>query len=90
LERWEKPEFEWPFMMIGDSMSAAHGAGAINEQMTVNEVVRLFPVTVLVFNDHAIDACCGGADPIREAALRDGADPEALLAELNRIVAENA
>lgn len=56
----------------------------VSDGMTVNEAVRRFPSTVGVFNDFAIDACCGGAAPIAEAAARDGADPVALLEALNR------
>lgn len=55
-------------------------------ELTVNDVIRRFPSTVEVFNRYGIDACCGGAALVPEAALRDGADSEALLAELQRIV----
>jgi iron-sulfur cluster repair protein YtfE (RIC family) len=54
----------------------------IPEDMTVNEVIRKFPATVKVFNDFSIDGCCGGAVPVRIAALRDGADPEAVVTAL--------
>lgn len=60
---------------------------AIPEELTVNEVIRQWPATVAVFNLFGIDACCGGAAPVREAALRDGADPDELLDELGRAVA---
>lgn len=56
------------------------------EVLTVNELIREIPATVQVFNDFGIDACCGGAVPIREAAERDGADAEALLAALSAAV----
>jgi regulator of cell morphogenesis and NO signaling len=51
--------------------------------LTVNEAIQRFPDTVAVFNRFGIDACCGGAVSIAEAASRDGADLEALLAELD-------
>lgn len=60
---------------------------AIDAGLTVNEAIRRFPATVAVFNDFGIDACCGGAASLAEAAARDGADPEALLAAL-RVAAE--
>lgn len=47
--------------------------------LTVNEAIHRYPATVAVFNDFGIDACCGGAAPLAEAAVRDGADPVALL-----------
>ncbi len=56
--------------------------------MTVSRTIRLFPVTVRVFNDFGIDACCGGELTIEAAALRDGADPIALVGALNRIAEE--
>lgn len=51
----------------------------IDADLTVNEAIRRFPATVAVFNDFGIDACCGGAAPLAEAAVRDGADPVELL-----------
>lgn len=54
--------------------------------MTVNEVICLHPQTIGVFNRFGIDACCGGSQPIVEAAARDGADPVALMRELLRVL----
>lgn len=51
----------------------------IQADLTVNEAIRRYPATVAVFNDFGIDACCGGAVRLVEAAVRDGADPVALL-----------
>lgn len=62
----------------------------IPDDMTVNEVIRRFPDTVAVFNDFNIDGCCGGAVPVREAAERDGADPEAVLAALDAVIGSAA
>jgi regulator of cell morphogenesis and NO signaling len=53
---------------------------AIDAELTVNEAIRRFPETVAVFNDFGIDACCGGAASLAEAAARDGANPQVLLA----------
>ena len=51
----------------------------IEAGMTVNDVLQRFPETVSVFNSFGIDACCGGAASLEEAAHRDGADLVALL-----------
>lgn len=56
--------------------------------MTVNEAIRLYPETVAVFNAYNIDACCGGAATIEEAARCDGADPEVVLAALRAVLEE--
>ena len=60
----------------------------IGAERMVNEVIRTHPATVAVFNRFGIDACCGGAAPIGEAAVRDGADPNALVAALNEVLRE--
>jgi regulator of cell morphogenesis and NO signaling len=54
--------------------------------LTVNEVIRQYPATIEVFNRYAIDACCGGAATVVDAAARDGADAAALLADLRQAV----
>lgn len=71
-------------------METIHSEIAIKAERAVNEVIRTHPATVEVFNRFGIDACCGGAAPIAEAAVRDGADPYALLAALNQIVGSGA
>ena len=55
------------------------------DEMTVNAAIRTFPQTVAVFNDFGIDACCGGAVPVPEAAVRDGVEPGALLEALRAV-----
>lgn len=60
----------------------------IPQGMTVNDAIRMYPRTVELFNTFGIDACCGGAVPIAEAAARDGADVEELMRRLLRIVRE--
>jgi iron-sulfur cluster repair protein YtfE (RIC family) len=50
--------------------------------MPVNDVLRRYPASAPVLNAFAIDACCGGARSLRDAAREDGADCAALLATL--------
>ncbi len=57
--------------------------------MTVSRTVRLFPVTVTVFNAFGIDAGRRADATIEETARRDGVDPIALVGALNR-AAEDA
>lgn len=62
----------------------------IPRTMAVNEAIRRYPATIAVFNAFGIDACCGGAASIEEAARRDAADVEALLAALREAATEVA
>lgn len=62
----------------------------VNAAAIVNDVLRRYPATVAVFNAFGIDACCGGAVPLAEAARRDEADLDALLDALRRAIAEAA
>lgn len=58
--------------------------------MTVSRAVRLFPVTVAVFNAFGINAGSRSEASIEEVAHRDGVDPIALVGALNRAAEEAA
>lgn len=60
-------------------------ATTIDTETTVNDVIRMYPESVLVFNQMGIDACCGGDAPLAEAARRDGVDLGSLLARLDAV-----
>lgn len=45
----------------------------------VNDVIRCHPASVSVFNYFGVDACCGGAATIAEAAEHAFVDAEALI-----------
>ena len=55
----------------------------IKAEMSVNDVIKLYPKTLKVFHNHGMDSCCGGAASVEKSAIRDGVKPEALLMELN-------
>ena len=55
----------------------------ITKDLIVNDCIKLYPKTIGVFTEFNIDSCCGGAVSIADAAARDGADLEAMLAEIN-------
>lgn len=46
----------------------------ISPDWSVNETLHRFPETIAVFNAFRVDACCGGAATLRQAAL-DAAVP---------------
>ncbi len=58
----------------------------IPNDLTVNDAVRRWPESVAVFNHFGVDACCGGALPVREAAVRAGADPDAVCTALLEVI----
>ncbi|NJD61646.1 MAG: disulfide oxidoreductase [Deltaproteobacteria bacterium] len=58
----------------------------ITRDMIINEVIRIHPQTIKVFNDYKVDSCCGGGAAIETTAKRDGVDIEGLLRALNDAV----
>ena len=58
-------------------------ADIITKEMIVNDIIKKYPKTLAVFGKFKIDSCCGGAVSIKEAAARDGASLEDILAALN-------
>lgn len=57
-------------------------AAKITADMTLNEITLALPRAVVVFANHGLDACCGGAKPLSLVCERHGLDLEAILAEL--------
>ena len=56
----------------------------IDENLTLNEVVRRVPVAVAVFKRRGIDACCGGEHTLAQMAKKQGFDLFALLEEIRK------
>lgn len=81
-------------------MSELHGIGTKREmatpegwgegpspEMALNEIVRRWPATVGVFHQYGMDACCGGALPLAEAARRHGLELSEVVAALEAAAA---
>ena len=60
---------------------------AIDPAVTVRETMARLPQTKDVFSRFGVDTCCGSGIPIVDAAHRDGADLEGLLAALREVAA---
>ena len=68
---------------------AARRPATIDPQSTVNDVMRMHPVAVRVFNAFGVDACCGGANSLAEAALDASIPLDALLDALVGAIADD-
>lgn len=61
----------------------------ITKDMIVRDVTQKYPQTISVFGNHKVDFCCGGAHSIEQTAKARGcADVDALVADLNRAIAQ--
>jgi len=58
--------------------------------MTLNEITSRWPPTLEVLGLYGLDTCCGGAQPLREAAPKHGVDPEELVRKLNEVLGPGA
>lgn len=53
---------------------------------TVREIALELPVTTRVFEQYKIDYCCGGRKPFLEACRNVGAEPDAVLQEIDQVL----
>lgn len=60
----------------------------IDPNVTVRETIARHPETKAVFARFGLDTCCGSGVPIVDAAHRDGADLDTLLAALREATPE--
>lgn len=54
----------------------------ITLKTSVNEILKHFPEAVRLLTGLGLDTCCGGAEPLEEAAKAAGQEPEAVLRAL--------
>ena len=59
----------------------------LTEHTTVREVVVNHPQTRAVLEQRGVDYCCGGGQPLKEAAAEAGVALDALLADLRQTIA---
>ncbi|HAS17027.1 MAG TPA: hypothetical protein DCR39_03860 [Nitrospiraceae bacterium] len=58
----------------------------ITKDMTINQVLKLYPSSIAVLNKFNLDACCGGNRTLEQAAKEDKAVLEELLSTLNKTI----
>lgn len=58
----------------------------INKEMTINQVLKLYPKSIAILNKFNIDTCCGGTRTIEQAVKEDKAELDSLLQALNNPV----
>ena len=58
----------------------------ITKEMTVNQVLKLYPKSVGVFSKFNIDSCCGGNRSLDQAAREDKAVLEDMMKALDQCV----
>ena len=63
-------------------------APLIDATWTVNEVLVRFPETVVAFNAFGVDACCGGAASLAEAAREAEVPLDDLIAGVASVIRE--
>ena len=57
----------------------------IHAGMSVNEVIRLYPASISIFNELGVDACCGGAASLADAATDANVSLSTMLSALNEV-----
>lgn len=56
----------------------------INKDMTINEVMKLYPKTMEVFTKFNVDSCCGGTNTLEKGAEDSGANLNSFLSALEK------
>lgn len=56
----------------------------ITKEMTINQVLKLYPGSVGVFSQFNVDACCGANRSLEQAAKENKIDLQELLSALNK------
>ena len=58
----------------------------IQPDITLNQIVEAYPATLSILSDLGFDTCCGGWEPLGQAAERKGIPWEKVTAALTPLV----
>lgn len=61
----------------------------LDSTLTIHEILAQYPRTAGIFEQFGIHSCCGGNASLVEAAHRDGADVDALVAAVRAVVEDD-
>jgi regulator of cell morphogenesis and NO signaling len=61
----------------------------LDSTLTIHEILAQYPRTAGIFERFGIHSCCGGNASLVEAAHRDGADVDALVAAVRALVEDD-
>ncbi len=56
----------------------------ITPEMSINEIIRKYPNTMVVFNRFNVDSCCGGARSLKSVAEEDKVNLRELIDALEK------
>lgn len=60
----------------------------ISKEMSINQIIKLYPKSIGVFNKFNIDSCCGGSETLEKATKNAGADLDEVIAEIQKAIEE--
>ncbi len=58
----------------------------ITKEMTINDIIRKWPVTLNVFSFYDFDICCGGNANLEEGIKKRNLNLEEVLLKLNKVI----
>lgn len=58
----------------------------ISKEMSVNQIIKLYPKSIGVFSKFNIDSCCGGAETLEKAAKNAGVSIDDIIKAINEVV----
>lgn len=60
----------------------------ISKEMSINQIIKLYPKSIGVFNKFNIDSCCGGSETLEKAVKNAGVDLQTVISEIKKAIEE--